>query len=88
MDELEHIRRAEVQKINSQVESSEPEQERARLVAIYGADNVFNTQEMSAKYEVIGFMAPFCVVKDKATGKKGSLEFQHDPRFYFNFMAD
>jgi hypothetical protein len=24
----------------------------------------------------------------KSSGKKGSLEFQHDPRFYFNFIED
>jgi hypothetical protein len=33
-------------------------------------------------------MAPFVVVRRKADGRKGSLEFQHHPRFYFNFMPD
>jgi hypothetical protein len=32
-------------------------------------------------------MAPLVVVKRKADGKKGSLEFQGSPRFYFNFEA-
>ena len=30
-------------------------------------------------------VAPFVVVRRKGDGKKGSLEFQHQPRFYFNF---
>jgi hypothetical protein len=41
---------------------------------------------MGQDFEAIGFMAPFVVVRRLADGKKGSLEFQHDPRFYFNFM--
>lgn len=31
-------------------------------------------------------MAPLVVVRRKADGVKGSLEFQHNPRFYFNFQ--
>jgi hypothetical protein len=34
---------------------------------------------------VIGFLAPFVVVRRKIDGVKGSLEFQHHPRFYFGF---
>lgn len=29
-------------------------------------------------------MAPFAVVRRKSDNQRGSLEFQHDPRFYFN----
>ena len=52
------------------------------------ADKRWNTQELSAEFEVIGFMAPFVVVRRKSDGAKGSMEFTHSPRFYFNFMAD
>jgi hypothetical protein len=31
-------------------------------------------------------MAPFVVVRRLSDGQKGSLEFQHHPRFYFNFQ--
>jgi hypothetical protein len=31
---------------------------------------------------------PYWASKDRTTGKKGSLEFQHSPRFYFKFVAD
>ena len=47
---------------------------------------VWSPSEMSRDFEVIGFLAPHVVVRRLADGKKGSLEFQHNPRFYFNFM--
>lgn len=50
--------------------------------------DVMTTDEMRAKYEVSGFMAPFVVVTERATGKKGSLEFTHMPRFYFGWTPD
>ena len=63
------------------------EQERIRLQSIHGADNVWNTNEVGDKFEITGFMAPFCFATRIADGKKGILEFQHYPRFYFNFSA-
>lgn len=56
---------------------------RATLEARYG--QVWDTDELDRDFEVVGFMAPFVVVVRKADGVKGSLEFQHSPRFYFNF---
>ena len=35
-----------------------------------------------------GFLAPFIVVTRKSDGVKGSMEFTHSPRMYFNFVAD
>jgi hypothetical protein len=80
MDTTENIRRAEVARINSEAAG------RAVLLTRY--PQVWNTEEIRAEFEVLGFMAPFCVVRRKSDGVKGSLEFQHDPRFYFNFVAD
>lgn len=48
-------------------------------------DEVLTTDEMREKYEVIGFGAGFCVVRRKVDGVRGSLDFQHSPRFYFDF---
>lgn len=47
---------------------------------------VWSTEELSNEFEVLGFLAPYVVVRRKADAQKGSLEFQHDPRFYFNFV--
>jgi hypothetical protein len=57
--------------------------ERARLEALVG--QVWDTTELSKDFEVLGFQAPFVVVIKKSTGEKGSLEFQHMPRFYYSF---
>jgi hypothetical protein len=48
----------------------------------------WDTDELRRDFEVIGFMAPFVVVRRKSDGVKGSLEFTHSPRVYFNFIAD
>jgi hypothetical protein len=76
-DDTESLRRARLAEINLEPGSREA------LEAQYG--QVWTTQELGTDFEVIGFMAPFVVVRRKADGVKGSLEFQHNPRFYFNF---
>jgi hypothetical protein len=59
---------------------------RATLVAEHGEDNVFDTVQLSAHFDVTGFGAPLVVVTRKADGKKGSLFFIHHPRFYYGFQ--
>ena len=62
--------------------------DRTALEAQYGAENVFDTTQLQAAFEVLSFCAPFCIVRRKSDGARGTLEFQHMPRFYFNFVAD
>ena len=76
-DETEPYRRHRLAEINAQPGSREA------LEAEHG--QVWNTEELSRDFEAIGFMAPYIVVRRKSDGKKGSLEFQHQPRFYFSF---
>ncbi len=59
---------------------------REALEAKHG--QVWNTEQLQQDFEVLAFMAPFVIVREKSTGAKGSLEFQASPRFYFNFQAD
>jgi hypothetical protein len=80
-DTTENIRREMVDIINTN-----PPNERAAAEAKYG--QVWTTDEASAEFEILGFMAPFVVVKRKSDNVKGSLMFQHSPRFYFNFKAN
>ena len=82
MDPTENIRREMVEQINS---NPNP---RAELEAKYGAGNVWNTTEFQETFSVEGFMAPFCVVTRKSDGVRGSVKFQHNPRFYFGFEID
>jgi hypothetical protein len=83
-DPTEAIRRQEVDRINSEVESDNPDTERSRLESIHG--EVYDTAQLKEKFEVENFMAPCVIVRRKSDNKKGLLEFQHNPRFYFNFM--
>ena len=78
-DPTEPLRRKRLAEINAQPGSREA------LEAQYG--QVWDTQQLAQDFEVIGFMAPLVVVRRKADGVKGSLEFQHQPRFYFNWQA-
>jgi hypothetical protein len=61
-------------------------QTRAELETNHGKGNVFDTTELGEHFEVIGFAAPFVSVVRKSDGKKGSLLFQHSPRYYFDFI--
>ena len=79
-DATEPYRRQRLAEINSLPGS------RKALEAQHG--QVWNTEELSRDFEVVGFLAPYVVVRRKSDGRKGSLEFQHHPRFYFNFKAD
>ena len=49
---------------------------------------VWDPSELGRDFAVIGFMAPYAVVRRKCDRVLGSLEFQHHPRFYFNWRAD
>jgi hypothetical protein len=52
------------------------------------AEQTWSTDQLREEFTVHGFMTPFVVVTRKSDGKKGSLEFTHSPRFYFNFVED
>jgi hypothetical protein len=79
-DSTETIRRQRLAEINAEPGSREA------LQAEHG--QVWDTSELGADFDVLGFMAPFVVVRRNSDGQKGSLEFQHSPRFYFNFAPD
>lgn len=78
-DPTEPIRRMRVQEINCEPCG------RDELEARYG--RVWDTPQLAGEFEVLGFAAPLVVVRRKKDGARGSLEFQHDPRFYFNYVA-
>jgi hypothetical protein len=80
IDPTEDARRVLVAVINGQAA------ERDGLERQYG--QVWNTSELADDFEVVGFAAPFVVVKRKADDKLGSLMFQHSPRYYFSFQED
>jgi hypothetical protein len=79
-DETEAIRRKLQADLNSDAVA------RRDLESRYG--QVWSTKEMSADFEALQFSAPFLVVRRKSDRQLGSLMFQNDPRFYFNFAPD
>jgi len=68
---------------NGRPESAERAKERVRLEAIHG--QIWSTEELTRDFEVKGFGAPFVVVVRRSDGIRGSMEFQHVPRFYWGF---
>jgi hypothetical protein len=79
-DPTESIRREMVAEINAEPGS------RAALEAKHG--QVWDTDQLRDEVEVIGFLAPLVLVRRKSDGVKGSLMFQHNPRFYFGFQPE
>lgn len=79
-DQLEALRRRRLAEINAKPGM------RQELEALHG--QVWDTAELSRDFDVLGFLAPLVVVRRRSDGAKGSLEFQHGPRFYFNFQID
>ena len=45
----------------------------------------WNTKELQEEFKVIGFSMGVCVVERKSDGVKGSLDFDHAPRVYYDF---
>jgi hypothetical protein len=48
----------------------------------------WDTAELQRDFEVLGFSAPFVVVKRRSDGQRGVLEFKHSPRVYFDFREE
>jgi len=79
-DVTETTRRSEVARINAEPGSREA------LEAEYGT--VYSTDEAREHFTFEGFLAPYVVVTRKVDNVRGTLTFQHHPRFYFDFQAD
>jgi hypothetical protein len=79
-DPTEALRRQRLVEINTEPGS------RAALEGQYG--QVWDTNALRRDFDALGFAAPLVVVRRKSDGVRGSLEFQHDPRLYFNFQAE
>lgn len=77
---LESMRRSRVVEINL------ARADRATLEARHG--QVWDAEQLRHDFEVLAFAAPFVVVRRRSDSALGSLEFQHEPRFYFNFEVD
>jgi len=86
VDPTEGARRQMVHIINATL-SPDEQQRYHQLCVDYGEDNVWDTNGVQRVFEVTGFLAPFCTVRRKSDNVKGTLQFCHSPRFYFDFQA-
>ena len=64
------------------IESGQPEHALART------DKRWTTEELQRDFIVRSFLAPFVFVTRRADNVRGSLEFTHSPRWYFDFRED
>jgi hypothetical protein len=48
---------------------------------------VWDTDQLQEEFEVLGFAAPLIVVRRRSDGVKGSMFFQHNPRYYYGFSV-
>jgi len=51
-------------------------------------NDIYNTKELQDKFTVTSFSAPYVTVMRKSDKVIGSLQFNHMPRLYFNFITD
>ena len=86
MDKTEGNWNEMVREINSAAESTLEEKERTRLEALYG--DVWDTEQLRKEFKVESFMAPYVIVTKLSDNKRGTLCFQHSPRFYFNWQEE
>ena len=80
IDETEAVRRQMVAEINAEPGS------RSDLESKHG--QVWDTDEMCRDFEPLGFSAPLIVVRRRSDRVRGSLMFQHNPRFFFGFQPE
>ena len=67
---------------------SELKTEEGRIETENSYGQVWNTKEMQEDFTVLGFSYGFCVVVRKSDQQRGTLDFQHAPRFYHSFKED
>jgi hypothetical protein len=65
------------------IESDQPKTDLAATT-----ERRWTPEELRNDFEVIGFLTPFVVARRRSDGAKGTLEFTHAPRTYFNWHED
>jgi len=84
METFDLLRSALFAEINARTPEDEQEAYK-HLVDKYGPDNVWDTEAVTEKFIIDGFLAPYVVAINRQTKEKGTLTFCHHPRFYFDW---
>jgi len=77
MDEIEATRRELM-----------PEMPGHLVEAVLRGEQVWDTNTFIQEFAMGGFMAPFVVVRRKSDGVRGTLQFTHNPRYYFGWQPE
>ena len=64
-------------------EQAEEHEFEQKLIAEYG--QLWNTEQVTKDFEIRSFMAPYVSVRRRSDNVKGTMQFTHMPRWYFNF---
>ena len=59
-----------------------------KIVELVSPPRYLTTKEMQELYTVDSFLYPFVFVRRRSDNAKGTIQFQHMPRFYFNFVRE
>lgn len=81
IDRTENVRRTRQTELNKHSAKNRADAEKRH-------GQVWTTPELDLEFTVLGFAAPYVIVERKSDGKRGSLEFQHEPRFYFKWRPE
>lgn len=65
------------------IESGQPAEDLADVEE--AGEEKWDTYQLQQEFKVEAFAAPFVIAVRKSDGKRGSLEFTHSPRVYFNW---
>ena len=52
------------------------------------SEKKWNTKELQEDFIVHDFLAPLVFVTRKSDRKNGTMEFNHNPRYYYKFRED
>jgi hypothetical protein len=88
IDETESYRRERQAQLNKLGHDFSKEEVTLLIELVKAYGKVWDLDGLREEFEVLGFMAPLVLVRRKADDKKGTLEFIHSPRLYFNWMED
>jgi hypothetical protein len=61
---------------------------KAEREKVYGAGNVWTTDELQRDFEVLSFLAPTANVQRKSDGVRGYVYFDDGPRVYYRFFPN
>ena len=79
-DPTEGFRREMVSELNRLPSGREDLEEK------YG--KVWSTDQMTEEFQALGFLAQYIHVMRRSDKVKGTMMFQHNPRFYFSFSGE